>query len=252
MLSGRTTNIDAVIEELYREYGFENIDKGEVAEWIFKAMSLIGTPYPFPDKPGELDIIEYKAVLPVDLYSILGVREKTTGLNFRENTNLFQSFGLPAYVLGSEVETADVDPLTDINYDTYIGSEYASEYFTFKTQGNYIFTGMQNGTIEIAYKAIPIDIITGMPLIPDDVRYIRGVVSFIAERIAFRMYLKDMLTERKYDLIRTDYLFNIGSAKNTCHALSPARMETLINRWKSTYLGPEHFDDGLAFLGSRE
>jgi len=252
MLNGKTVTIEHIIEQLYRDYSFDNINKSEVAEWIWNAMGLIGTPYPFEDKPKEITIIEYKAELPIDLYSILAVREKTTGIPFREMTDLFQKFGLGSYENGTEVETPDVDPLTGENYDTYIGPDTSSEYYTYKVQGNYIFTGMENGTIEMAYKAIPIDVVTGMPVVAEDVAYIRGIVSFIAERLAFRMMLKDMITERKYDIIRSDYLFNVGAAKNSCHQLNPSRMETLINRWKSTYIGPEHFDTGLRYLGSRE
>jgi hypothetical protein len=251
MLSGKTVSIDLVIEELNREYGFESVNKTDVAEWIWSAMSLIGTPYPFPDKPAELTIVDYRSILPVDLYSINGVREKETGLTMREMTDLFIPFGDTTYESGTEVE-AYVDPATEVAYDTYVGPEYSSDYYTFKVQGNYIYTGLDAGTIEISYKAIPIDIVTGMPTIPDDVKYIRGVVDFIAERMAFKLMLKDQLSERKYDLIRTNYLFNIGAAQSACHALSPARMETLINRWKSTYIGPEHFDFGLKYLGSRE
>lgn len=251
MLSGKTVSIDLIIEELNRDYGFESVNKPDVAEWIWKAMGLIGTPDPFEDKPTELDIIEYRALLPVDLYSINGVRDKTTGLTMREMTDLFHKFGDSTYESGAEI-VAYTDPATEETYDTYVGPETDSDYYTFKVQGNYIYTGMDTGTIEMSYKAIPIDIITGMPTIPDNVKYIRGVVSFIAERMAFKLMLKDQLSERKYDLIRTDYFFNVGSAQSACHELSPARMETLINRWKSTYIGPEHFDFGLKYLGSRE
>lgn len=251
MINGRTVTVDTILEELYRDYSFDNLNKGEVAEWVFKAMGLIGSPYPFEDKPAELTIENYRAELPVDLYSISAVREKTTGTNMREGTDLFGSFGLPAYAETQIVNTGALDNSGN-PYQTVVGPEYSSEYYTFKTQGNYIYTGLKTGVIEMAYKAIPIDVVTGLPVIPDDVRYIRGVVSFVAERIAFRLFMKDLIQAQKYDLIRTEYFFNVGSAKSACYQLSPARMETLINRWKSTYLGPDHFNDGLAFVGSRE
>jgi len=250
-MNGKTVSIDLIIEKLYDQYGFRNLDKHLVAETIWDAMSIIGTPYPFEDKPVDLTIVNYKSILPVDLYSILGVREKSTGTVFREMTDLFQAFGIPAYEAGTEVE-AYVDPATEETFDTYIGPEQTSEYYTFKTQGNYIFTGMDEGTIELAYKAFPIDVLTGLPTIPDNAKYIRGVVSFIGERMAFKMFLNDQLTEKKYDLIRSEYLFNVGAAISSCHGLSHAKMETMINRWKSTYLGPEHFDTGNRYLGSRE
>jgi hypothetical protein len=251
MLSGRTVSIDLLIEQLYRNYGFENVDKSEVAEWIWESMGIIGTPYPYEDKIVELDTIEYRAALPINLYSVGMVREKTTGIPLREMTDMFFKFGLSAYEGTTEIE-ADTDPATGDHYDTIIGPTTSSEYYTFKTQGNWIYTGIETGTIEMSYKAIPIDIVTGLPTIPDNVRYIRGVVSFIAERMAFRMFMKDLITETKYNYILKDYLFNVGAAQSECILPDPSRMETMLNRWKSTYLGTEHFDSGFKYLGARE
>ena len=70
--------------------------------------------------------------------------------------------------------------------------------------------------------------------------------------MAFRLMLKDLLSERKYEIIRQDYFFNAGAAQSVCKKADAAMMETLINRWKSTYLGPDHFDTGFKHLGSRE
>jgi len=260
MLNGRTVSVDFLIEHLYQDYGFENVDRAEVIEWIWRSMSIIGSPYTYEDKSTELTVESYRTPLPLDLYSIQLVREKSTGTVLREMTNLMSKFEDSAYEGTTEVIT-DYDPAypyvsttedTVEYFETTVGPEYNSQYYTYKVQGNYMYCGMEEATLEMQYKVIPIDIVTGMPTIPDNAIYIRGVVSFIAERMAFRMMLKDLLSERKYDLIRQDYFFNIGAAQNICKMPDPSRMETLINRWKSTYLGPEHFDFGMKYLGSRE
>jgi len=251
MLNGRTVSIDTIIEILYRDYGFPEVNRAEVAEWIWTSMSIIGNPYPYEDKVIELEISDFRSDLPLDLYTISFVREKISGVALREMTDLMNKFGDAAYEGVTEID-ADVDPATNETYNTIVGSDTSSEFYTFKVQGNFIYFGMETGTVEMQYKAIPIDIVTGMPTVPDDPTYMRGIVSFIAERIAFRLMLKDLLSERKYEIIQKDYLFNIGAARNSAFRLDPARMETLINRWKSTYLGPEHFDTAFKYLGSRE
>lgn len=259
MLNGRVVSVDLIIEQLYRDYGFETINKAEVVEWIWSSMSIIGTPYPYEDKSQELEIVDYRTPLPIDLYSFTAVREKTTGVPMREMTDLMSKFIDTTYG-GFKTIIGDYDPAYPSSYvenikeyyNTIVGPDGYSEYYTYKTQGNFMYFGMETGTVELQYKAIPIDVVTGMPTVPDNARYIRGVVSFIAERLAFRLMLKDMLSERKYEIIRQDYLFNVGSAQSICHLPDPGRMETLINRWKSTYLGPNHFDTNLKHLGSRE
>jgi hypothetical protein len=251
MLNGRTVSLDLIIEHLIQDYGFETVNKAEVAEWVWRSMEIIGTPYPYEDIPVELEIVDYRAKLPVNLYSIGMVRDKITGIPLREMTNMFNKFGDSVYEGVTEVEV-DTDPATGTVYSTIVGPDASSEYYTFKTQGNFIYFGMETGTIEMQYKAIPIDVVSGMPTIPDNAKYIRGVVSFIAERMAFRMYLKDMLSKDKFETIRQDYFFNVGAAQSVCNLPDASRMETLINRWKSTYLGPDHFDTGFIHLGSRE
>jgi hypothetical protein len=259
MLSGRTVSLDTLIEQLYQDYEFPNLNKAEIAEWVWRSMAIIGTPYPYESKPKDLTIVNFRAKLPIDLYSIEMIREKTTGVPLREMTDLFNKFGDTAWERTTEI-IADYDPAypyvsaaDDVEYfETIVGPDSSSEYYTFKVQGDFIFFGMETGTVEMQYKAIPIDIVTGMPTLPDDAVYLRGIEGFIAEKLAMRMLLKDQISERKYDIIAKNYYFDVGAAKNTCHKLDPSRMETLINRWKSTYLGPEHFDTGLMYLGSRE
>ena len=251
MLSGRTVSIDLLIEHLYQDFGFENIDKAEVAEWVWRSMQIIGTPDPYEDKTVELTIEDYRASIPLNLYSVGMLREKSTGITLREMTNMFNKFGDSAFEGVTEIE-ADTDPATGEIYYTIVGPDASSEYYTYKTQGNFIYFGMDSGTIEMQYKAIPIDIVTGMPVLPDNAVYLRGVESFIAERMAFRLMLKDLLSERKYERIEQQYYFNVGAAQSVCKLPDVGRMETIINRWKSTYLGPDHFDTGMIYLGSRE
>jgi hypothetical protein len=260
MLNGRTVSIDMLIEQIKQDYGFPEVDKSEVAEWVWRSMSIIGSPYPYEDKTVELTVENYRASLPIDLYSVGMLREQTTGITLREMTDMFNKFGNSAYEGLAEI-IADYDPAypyvsatedTVEYYNTIVGPDASSEFYTFKVQGNFIYFGMETGTVEMQYKAMPIDITTGLPTLPDNAIYLRGVESFVAERIAFRMMLKDLLSERKYEIIRQDYFFNVGAAQSVCKMPDPSRMETLINRWKSTYLGPEHFDTGLMYLGSRE
>jgi hypothetical protein len=253
MLNGKTVSIDFIIEQLYRDYSFNDLNRAEIAEWLWMSIGIIGTPAPFEDKKATLELEQFRAVLPVDLYKVEMVREKSTGITLREMSDVFFKFNNTEFVDTTTV-IADYDPASNSrsHYDVVVGPNSSSNYFTFKLQGNYIYSGMDTGTIEIAYKAFPVDIITGLPVIPDNARYIRGVVGYLAERLAFRMMLKDQLSERKYDIIKTDYLFNVGAAKAECIMPDVSRMETMLNRFKSGYDGPNHFDTGFKWSGSRE
>jgi len=251
MLSGKHISVDYIVERLHHDYGFDNITLSDILEYIWDVVGFIGVLDPMIDKePVTIDIENHRGVLPYDLYSISGVREYTTGTMMTEISDLFWKSTNENIETETEV-IADVDPATGEEYYTVVFTEDTPELYRYKVQGNYIFTAFETGRIEMAYKAFPIDPITGIPTIPDDAQYVRAVVSYIAERIAFKMMLRDLLSERKYELLRQEYLFNVGAAKGKCIQPDAARMEVIVNRWKSPHPYYYHFDEGFRYLGSK-
>jgi len=250
-LNGKNVQIDNILERIYRDYGLQDIYPDEVVEWIWDVVSFIGTPYAIEDaEPAKIEIVNYRGVLPYNLYSVVQVREYTTGRAMREMTDTFFRSQNSIFNEGTDVEQ-DLDPATEETFYTTVGPSTNPDYFTFKVQGNYIFTGIDNGDIEMAYKKFPVDENTLLPLIPENAKYIRAVVDYIAEKKAFKLMLQDLLSERKYDRIAQKYLFSVGAAQSECILPDVSRMETLINRMKSPLPYHRHFDTGFKHLGSR-
>lgn len=251
MLSGKTVSMDYIIEQLHDEYGFSNLDQGSISEYIWKIVGIIGTLEPLKDAdPYTVTITEHRGLLPHDLYQLTGVREYTTGRMMTEITDLFFLSQNESIETETEVVT-ELDPATNEYFYTVVFSDSYPELYRYKTQGNYIYTAFSTGRVELAYKAFPVDITTGLPVLPDDAIYLRGIISFIAERLAFKLMLQDLLSERKYEIIRQDYLFNVGAAQNKCIMPNAARMEILSNRWRAPHPYHENFDTGFTYLGSR-
>jgi hypothetical protein len=57
----------------------------------------------------------------------------------------------------------------------------------YKLNNNYIFTNFKNGFVEMAYKALPVDD-AGMPMVPDDIRFVEAVRWFLTERIDYKRW----------------------------------------------------------------
>lgn len=252
MLNGTTVSIDYIIERLQSApYHFDNVNKDDVAEFIWEVVGYIGVLEPFVDaEPAVISIENHRGLLPYNMYSIEAVREYSTGTMMHSMSDLFFNTTNDNLETDTEVIT-DTDPATGEEYYTTVFPENSPELFRYKTQGNYIFTAFPTGRVEVAYKAFPVDTKTGLPLLPDDAKYLRAIIAFIAERLGLGMYLRDEITERKYSLLEREYLFAVGAAKT--HTIMPdkSKMQTIINRWKSPHSYYGHMDSGFKYLGSR-
>ena len=250
-LNGKNVQIDNILERVYRDYGLQDIYPDEAAEWIWDVVAFIGTPYAIEDAvPVKIEIVDYRGILPYDLYSVEQVREYSTGRAMREMTDTFFKSQNSIFNEGTDVEQ-DVDVTTGESFYTSVGPSSNPAYFTFKIQGNHIFTGIDNGNVEMAYKKFPIDENTLLPLIPENAKYIRAVVDYIAEKKAFKLMLQDLLSERKYDRIAQKYLFSVGAAQSECVLPNVSRMEILVNRMKSPLPYYDHFSTNFRGMGSR-
>lgn len=231
---GKLTDASYVIEKVYQDYGFDyEINSAEVYEWIWDVMGLLGIPYAYIDKvtdgegtnPDPIDIADYRGELPSDLYAVQLVREYTTKMPMICVESTFNEDG---------------------TYINVVESQY-----TYKLNNSYIFTSFEEGQVEILYKAFPTSPL-GLPMIPDDVKYVRAVKEYIAERIAFRMMLSDRLTERKYDRIDQKKAWAISSARS--HGFTPSvdKMEAIKNRFLRLKTNPNFHDASFYYSNEKE
>ena len=128
-----------------------------VIKYAADFMQIVGVPKMFDNKTATLEVTKYKAELPCDFYSILGVRTSKNHIAFRATTDIYHL-------------SEDKDP-----------ADYYRD-LTYKIQGNYIFTSIEEGEIEISYLSIPVDE-EGLPMIPDNVKYINALELYIKKRL---------------------------------------------------------------------
>lgn len=212
-LTSKTVDVTYIIERVYRDYGFDlEIKFDEVIEWIWDVMSLIGAPQPMVDKvtdgsdgmPEPLTIVNFRGELPCDVHSVFLARDYESKMPMVCKSSSF---------------------LRDMDQIYQRESQYS-----YTLNNNYIFTSFEEGQVELHYKAFPTNAL-GMPLIPDDVKFIMAVQAFIAERIGFRLYMQDHISERKYNKLETDRHWYIGAAGTKAHIPSIDEMESIKNRF---------------------
>lgn len=237
-LNSRYTSIEEILERVRREFGFEDVHADDVREWIWDVMGFMAVPSMFIEKIAEVSIRDWRGELPVDLYSLTEgvIREKDTGFPLYKSSNLFQQ----SDQLDASAATGIVDAESILSEDgimvdggtqyvsfVFPDSDYSRYYYTINN--NYIFTNVKEIDVEFRYTAFPVDE-RYFPLIPDDPKVIRAVVWYIGERLAFKMMLTDRLSERKYAMIKQDYLFNVASARTKAHTMDIGDMENFKRR----------------------
>jgi hypothetical protein len=231
-LTGKYVDVSYIIERVYRDYGFDlEIKFDEVIEWIWDVMSLIGAPQQLVDKvtdgsdtmPHPIDVENYRGDLPNDVHSVYLARDYESKMPMICKSSSF---------------------IKDMNQMYQRESQYS-----YTLNNNYIFTSFEEGQVELHYKAFPTNSL-GMPMVPDDIKFIMAVQAYIAERIGFRLYMQDHITRDKYQKLEQERLWYIGAAGTKAQIPSIDEMEAIKNRFLRLRIHTDFHD--ASFIYSRD
>jgi len=215
MLNPGYTSIERIVENVIRDTGFtDEISWSDIVEWVFIAQELINVPNSYIKKVTDdnkdwgnyppVQIVNGRGELPCDFHKLISIREYCNKLPTVGDTgNFLQSKNDP-----------------NINHYSNI---------TYTINNGYVFTNIEEGYLEVAYWAFPTDE-NGIPMIPDDVMYLKAVEAFLTERIARRMWLQDKLSTDKYRALEQDWLFYVNSARTKSSLPSYEQAEALKNQ----------------------
>lgn len=179
------TSIRRVLDNLLDHPLMRDLTLEQVVRHTVRFISLHGYPKLYEDKITEIEIQEYRGVLPCDLVSIIQVKDEGTGLCLRAMTDTFNP-GIEAQEgIGQPDNRRYKDLLNNVRplRDTYIPplhEEYGE--LTFKTQGRVIYTSFKEGVVEVAYKSIPVDD-DGFPMLIDNEVFLAALEAYIKKQV---------------------------------------------------------------------
>jgi len=223
--TGKRVSVKVVFEKIYRDYGFNTeIVWADVIEWIAEAINLLGVAPAYEDKVSDkLKLDNGRVELPCDVMYIKMVRDFVTKENLVRS---FDQFHLSNFFRCPEEMVSKCQ------------DEYCYPLLrTYTVNNNFLFTNAIDGDrgtsdyIEIAYKAMPTDE-EGLPLIPDDTKYIRAMSTYVAEKLATKLFYQDKFSENKLQRIERDRDWAFGSAKMKMIIPDIDQMES----WKNSFL----------------
>lgn len=252
MYTGKYISSKAIIDKIYRDYGFRptDIDEEAVLENIYDVMMLIGVPTAFVDEESVVEITNYRGELPCGLIDLTSLRlhGQQIALQYSSDRFYMDHTNAPA-TTGIDNNAPYVDQYSTM--PSIMGAGTSNKTFTYTINNGYIFTNWQTGSIDIVYKAFPTDE-NGWPEIPDNVRYTKAVEAYVAERIGFKQWMKGELTDKVYAKLEQERLWYIPSAANALRIPGLDQMESIKNQWLTLIPNITQQAYGFRYLNRRQ
>ena len=212
MYNGKLISCKAVIDRVYGDANLEvNIE--EAVRWIGTTLDYIGCPAilktivtnGLTDEDGTshppIPVLAYRGTLPTDLHSI------TSCANYETKRMMYE--------------------ITDTLYKSYGDDEYPNvlQENSYIANNNYVFTGFEEGYLELCYNAYPLDT-EGFPKIPDDEKVMEAVKWTIIKNLDYLSLRAGKITRDIYEISNKEYNWAIGGATNRMQIPSIDGMES--------------------------
>ena len=221
----RYISIKEVLDNLLDNPLLQDLTLERVVNYTIDFIRKVGMPKVYIEKIANLEVKEYRALLPCDFHKMIQVRTFNEGCSqtFRSSTDNFH----------------------------FSNNKKDSHDLTYKLQGQVIYTSMKNGTIEIAYQAIPVDC-DGYPMIADNSSFREALELYITKKRYKVLFDIGKIRGDVYSSTCQDYAFAVGQAQTSLIMPTIDEMESITNSWNT--LIPRVTEHRMGFInnGSKE
>ena len=221
----RYISIKEVLDNLLDNPLLQDLTLERVVNYTVDFIRKVGMPKLYIEKTANLEIKEYRALLPCDFHKMIQVRAFKEGYSqvFRSSTDNF-------HLSKDKGDSHDL---------------------TYKLQGQAIYTSMKDGTIEIAYQAIPVDC-DGYPMIADNSSFKEALELYITKKRYKVLFDIGKIRGDVYSSTCQDYAFAVGQAQTSLIMPTIDEMESITNSWNT--LIPRVTEHRMGFInnGSKE
>lgn len=225
-MSEQYTNIRLILDKILRHPLMQDLSLESAVDYTVDFMRIVGVPNMFMEKTEILEIEKYRAMLPDDYYQMIQVR-KVKGGTFRYSTDTFHM---------SESEEPNDRNISD---------------FTYKIQGNIIYTSMEDGEIEISYQSIATDE-EGYPLLPDNSSFTRALGLYIKKEHFTTLFDMGKIQATVLNQALQDYAWAVGDCQTEFNRLSLDKAESFYNSWRTLIMRDTEHRTGFINNGTKE
>lgn len=221
----RYISIKEVLDNLLDNPLLQDLTLERVVNYTVDFIRKVGMPKVYIEKTANLEIKEYRALLPCDFHKMIQVRVFREGYSqvFRSSTDSF-------HLSKDKGDSHDL---------------------TYKLQGQAIYTSMKNGTIEIVYQAIPVDC-DGYPMIADNSSFREALELYITKKRYKVLFDTGKIRGDVYSSTCQDYAFAVGQAQTSLIMPTIDEMESITNSWNTLIPRVREHSFGFINNGSKE
>lgn len=239
-------SIKRILDNLLDHPLLRNLTLEQVVRHTIRFIAKHGYPQLYVDKIEDVNIHEYRGVLPCDLIRINQVKDLHTGICLRSMTDNFTPGLLP------DTPKPSVNKTAHGNKEAYIPpSAILHTDLAFKVQDRIIFTSFPEGKVEISYKAIPVDE-EGFPLLVSDETYLEALENYIKVKVFAVRFDEGKLSHAVLQEAKQEYAFSAGQLHSAMMIPSVSEMETIVRSIHTLIPRMREFDNGFKHLGDRE
>ena len=220
------TSLKEVASRLTRHPLMIDLTFEAIIQYTIDFIGTLGLPPIYLDKVVTVDIDNYRASLPCDLVAIRQVKDSKNNISLRATTDTF-------HLLHEENDSIK------------------RQEGTFKTQGNIIYTSFKKGSIDIAYRAIPVDT-EGLPLIPDNSIFLKTLELYIKKEWFTILFDMNKISPAVLQNIQQEYAWKVGQLNTEFTLPSISEMEVISNMMSQLIPKTNEFRKGFKSLGNRE
>ena len=227
--TGNLVSIKMVADRLMRSPLMKDLNYEFVVDNAIQILRILEAPSIFVNRREVLNVVNYRALKPVDIIKVEGIARTDGG------------------------KAVPLQTSEDISQEFFGGggSKPSRNDNTYSLNSKYVNLNFETGTIEVIYKAIATDE-ECYPLMLDNETLLRCVESYIKWKWFDILNDMDMVSDRKLSKAESDYCFNVAQADSNLKLPDTDEMETIVNTIVQLIPSRTEFSRRFEFLGAQE
>ena len=240
-------SLEVIADKLLRHPLMRGISYEAIIDYAIDFMRIVQCGGFFDERCTIIKIENYKGLLPQDYFEVNQIRlasstiasnvvEEDYGINEEGETvplgtyhNVLDEFGNEVY----KIDYFTNGPVFKHSSDIFhLSSTGILNDLVYKIQGNYIFTSIKEGMIEISYKAILLDS-TGYPLIPDNSKFTRALQAYIKKEWFTILFDTGSIQGNVLQNTQQEYAWAVGACETEYQKMTLDKAESFYNSWRT-------------------
>lgn len=228
-------SIKEIIDGLMQYPSMRDLSYESAVKWTVDLMGIVGSYDLYKDERDVVEIHNNRGKLPSGVIRLEQCR-KISGS-------------------GEAVQYLPMQYASDTfitSYKNYPKSyTHSTQLYTYKQQGDYIYTSFSEGLIEVAYKTFYTDE-DGEIMIPTNTSLSKALEAYIKQEHFRGLYEIEKIPRAVFEEAKTEYCWYIAQAQNSVMNVSLDERQSISNAAHRLLLNDDFHQDGFRNLSDKE